>query len=170
MRLLRIVKMEKTQQLERFIEEFLPRTGEKRKYPTNSIEYIHMSINRIFVKKIDVEITEREMIDCFLTLGYNFFTKINKDATNIRIPKIEGFYEAIYEEKLKIRQTMYQDPHEIYVEVSAKQVRELKGASLVLPFDNGNPEKTVKPRAELQSRINYFFFGVKEIREEDYKR
>lgn len=69
--------MDKNQKilLENFILEFLPPTGNQRKYSGNELDYITRTLAKVFIQKFGFKLTKEEVAYCFFKLGYQIFDK-----------------------------------------------------------------------------------------------
>ncbi|MEZ7498189.1 hypothetical protein QO200_05490 [Flavobacterium sp. Arc3] len=62
--------------LENFIIEFLPPTGNKRKYSGNELDYITRTLDKVFIQNFGFNLSKEEIADCFSRLNYEIFDKI----------------------------------------------------------------------------------------------
>lgn len=151
------------EELVRFIESFLPSTGERRRYATNSLFYIHRTIDAIFMKHAGYGISERQIIDTFLELEYGFRT-ILKTGSKLKIPATDGFFEQVYDEILLVRKQIFWQPHnehDIHISVSGRTMDLLHYSQQRIPLENGNFKKTIQPRVEMNLSVKKIF-GEKE--------
>ena len=63
--------------LDNFIVEFLPKSGNERKYSTNEIDYVSKAVEWVCMKYFDFKPTPEEVLESFETLGYRFLEKKN---------------------------------------------------------------------------------------------
>ena len=123
--------------LDNFIVEFLPKSGNKRKYSTNEIDYVSKAVEWVCMKYFDFKPTPEEVLESFETLGYRFLEKKNDNGLKGELKngkKILSKYK--------------------YIDVSPILVRNLRLATKSLP-PNTKPEK-IDEILELKNRINTF--------------
>ena len=123
--------------LDNFIVEFLPKSGNERKYSTNEIDYISKAVEWVCMKYFDFKPTPEEVLESFETLGYRFLEKKNDNRLKGELKngkKILSKYK--------------------YIDVSPILVRNLRLATKSLP-PNTKPEK-IDEILELKNRINTF--------------
>jgi hypothetical protein len=143
--------------LEQFVLEFLANTGEKRRNSSNSLQTIHRSLNTVFSKNAGFELSERDVIDCFIRLNYGFSTHL-ENWSQLRIPSTIGFYEHVYEEILSNRKKFPRasiDEHIINISVRGFDVQELR-LSQGRIVETSKPEK-ISSRRQMQVKIADFF-------------
>lgn len=144
--------------LDKFVLEFLPDTGEKRKNGSNSLQCVHRSLNTVFSKNANFELSERDVIDCFLRLNYGFRTHVEK-WSYLRIPSTVGFYEQVYQKNLELRKKHPRaapDEHMINISVRGFEVEKIRLSQGRLR-ETSNHTKTIIPRIEMKMRIKKFF-------------
>ncbi|MBN8663675.1 MAG: hypothetical protein J0L83_03830 [Chitinophagales bacterium] len=136
--------------LEEFLITFLPKTGHKRKNPANEFEYIHTTLNKVFIKHLGFKLTADDVLFALETLGYNFFplkgtwdtedksVRPSKSGDLIRYGTAYSKYEASF----------------LYVEVKADTVRFLKRTTTTLP-PHTKPDKNAKTNL-LLNHIKHF--------------
>ena len=61
--------------LENFILEFLPTTGNQRKYSGNELDYITRTLDIVFLQNFGFNLKKEEIAYCFFKLGYQIFYK-----------------------------------------------------------------------------------------------
>ncbi len=123
--------------LDNFIVEFLPKSGNERKYSTNEIDYVSKAVEWVCMKYFDFKPTPEEVLESFETLGYRFLEKKNDNRLKGELKngkKILSKYK--------------------YIDVSPILVRNLRLATKSLPL-NTKPEK-IDEILELKNRINTF--------------
>lgn len=123
--------------LDSFIVEFLPKSGNERKYSTNEIDYVSKAVEWVCMKYFDFKPTPEEVLESFETLGYRFLEKKNDNRLKGELKngkKILSKYK--------------------YIDVSPILVRNLRLATKSLP-PNTKPEK-IDEILELKNRINTF--------------
>ena len=96
----------RTEDLDRFIKEFIPEGHRFRKVTQNHIDYIAKTINGVFKKysNSSVKYTEYEILTTFKKLNYKFEGEIlskdnhisNTVYVNVHTPKMRSIYNAIY--------------------------------------------------------------------------
>jgi hypothetical protein len=59
--------------LEKFLDEFLPPTENKRKHSGNEINFITNSLNRVFVGEFGFRLNNKLLLKAFKTKGYSVF-------------------------------------------------------------------------------------------------
>ena len=123
--------------LDNFIVEFLPKSGNERKYSTNEIDYVSKAVEWVCMKYFDFKPTPEEVLESFETLGYRSLEKKNDNRLKGELKngkKILSKYK--------------------YIDVSPILVRNLRLATKSLP-PNTKPEK-IDEILELKNRINTF--------------
>ena len=123
--------------LDNFIVEFLPKSGNERKYSTNEIDYVSKAVEWVCMKYFDFKPTPEEVLESFETLGYRFLEKKNDNRLKGELKngkKILSKYK--------------------YIDVSPILVRNLRLATKSLP-PNTKQEK-IDEILELKNRINTF--------------
>ena len=123
--------------LDSFIVEFLPKSGNERKYSTNEIDYVSKAVEWVCMKYFDFKPTPEEVLESFETLGYRSLEKKNDNRLKGELKngkKILSKYK--------------------YIDVSPILVRNLRLATKSLP-PNTKPEK-IDEILELKNRINTF--------------
>ena len=123
--------------LDNFIVEFLPKSGNERKYSTNEIDYVSKAVEWVCMKYFDFKPTPEEVLESFETLGYRLLEKKNDN-------RLKGHFK-----NGKKILSMFK-----YVDVSPILVRNLRLATKSLP-PNTKPEK-IDEILELKNRINTF--------------
>ena len=116
--------------LDSFIVEFLPKSGNERKYSTNEIDYVSKAVEWVCMKYFNFRPTSEEVLESFDTLGYRLLEKKNDNRFKGQLDKFK------------------------YVDVSPILVRNLRLAIKTLP-PNTKPEK-LDEISELKNRINTF--------------
>ena len=123
--------------LDNFIVEFLPKSGNERKYSTNEIDYVSKAVEWVCMKYFDFKPTPEEVLESFETLGYRFLEKKNDNRLKGELKngkKILSKYK--------------------YIDVSPILVRNLRLATKTLP-PNTKSEK-IDEILDLKNRINTF--------------
>ena len=123
--------------LNNFIVEFLPKSGNERKYSTNEFDYVSKAIEWVCMKYLDFRPTSEEILESFETLGYRLLEKKNDNRLKGQLINGKNILS-----KFK------------YVEVSPILVRNLRLATKTLP-PNSNPKK-IDEISELKTRIETF--------------
>ena len=123
--------------LDSFIVEFLPKSGNERKYSTNEIDYVGKAVEWVCMKYFDFKPTPEEVLESFETLGYRFLEKKNDNRLK---GELKNGKKIISKYK--------------YIDVSPILVRNLRLATKSLP-PNTKPEK-IDEILELKNRINTF--------------
>jgi len=147
--------------LDQFVLEFLPNTGEKRINASNSLQSVHRSLNSVFSKNAGFELSERDVIDCFIRLNFGFRTHLEK-WSQLKIPSTIGFYEHVYEEILSIRKEFPNsapDEHTINISVRGFDVQEIRLSQRSIA-ETTSPEK-VNSRRKMQIRIADFSLQIR---------
>ena len=144
--------------LQKFILKFLPSTGEKRRYPNNSLPQVHQALDTVFLSQAGFGISERDVIDALLRMNYGFRTIVNP-WSDLKLPSTIGFFEEVYQENQQLRKSYTRglEEHSIHVSVSAEDVREIYLSQKRLPIESANEEKTIDPRIQLKVEIKRFF-------------
>lgn len=144
--------------LRKFILRFLPSTGEKRRYPNNSLPQVHRALNTVFLNQAGFGLSERDVIDALLRMNYGFRT-ILKPWSDLKSPSTVGFFEQVYQENEQLRKSKARGikEHSIHTSVSAKDVRDIYLSQKRLPLESANEEKTIDPRIQLKVEIKRFF-------------
>jgi hypothetical protein len=155
--------------LDRFIRNFLPSTGEKRRYPSNSLHSVHNTLDRIFINHLGFGISERDVLDAFLRMNYGFRTHL-QIWSDLKIKSTIGFFEHVYDEIELVRKKYSRafPEHEINISVSGNDVNNLYYSQNRIPIENGNVEKTIIPRIQLKDEIKIFFNLPTDFIIEDY--
>ncbi len=140
--------------LKMLIQTFLPKTGEKRKYHSNEFNFIHITIDQLFMKYCQHGVHDQDLIDAFVDLGYACYINSMAHFSVYKIKKDEGiFLQHVYDEYRKIRfEYGIHDTHSFHFDVSAKRVGELKNSMLIVPLRDGNLEKTIIPGIQMKER------------------
>lgn len=116
--------------LDSFIVEFLPKSGNERKYPTNEIDYVSKAVEWVCMKHFGFRPTPEEVLESFESLGYQLLEKKNDNRLKGQLDKFK------------------------YVDVSTSHVKKLRLAIKKLP-PNTNLEK-INEMSELKNRIYTF--------------
>ena len=116
--------------LDSFIVEFLPKSGNERKYPTNEIDYVSKAVEWACMKHFGFRPTPEEVLESFESLGYQLLEKKNDNRLKGQLDKFK------------------------YVDVSTSHVKKLRLAIKKLP-PNTNLEK-INEMSELKNRIYTF--------------
>ena len=116
--------------LDSFIVEFLPKSGNERKYPTNEIDYVSKAVVWVCMKHFGFRPTPEEVLESFESLGYQLLEKKNDNRLKGQLDKFK------------------------YVDVSTSHVKKLRLAIKKLP-PNTNLEK-INEMSELKNRIYTF--------------
>ena len=123
--------------LDNFIVEFLPKSGNERKYSTNEIDYVSKAVEWVCMKYFGFRPTHEEVLESFETLGYRLLEKKNDN-------RLKGHFK-----NGKKILSMFK-----YVDVSPILVRNLRLATKTLP-PNTKSEK-IYEILELKNKINTF--------------
>lgn len=114
--------------LKNFIQEFLPSTGQKRRYSTNELRYIHATLDRIFKVQFGFNINPEDVLNAFIEMGYHNMTLKGEWKEDLKeiIPSKSGesVSGGIYSE--------YQAGF-IYVDVQASTVKDLRRCTIETP-------------------------------------
>ena len=116
--------------LDNFIVEFLPKSGNERKYSTNEIDYVSKAVEWVCMKHFGFRPTPEEVLESFETLGYRLLEKKNDNGLKGELNKFK------------------------YIDVSTSHVKKLRLAIKKLP-PNTNLEK-INEMSELKNRIDTF--------------
>lgn len=123
--------------LNSFVVEFLPKSGNERKYSTNEFDYVSKAIEWVCMKYLGFRPTSEEVLESFETLGYRLLEKKNDNRLKGQVINGKNILS-----KFK------------YVDVSPIPVRNLRLATKRLP-PNTNPKK-IDEISELKTRIEIF--------------
>ncbi len=123
--------------LDSFVVEFLPKSGNERKYSTNEFDYVSKAIEWVCMKYLGFRPTSEEVLESFETLGYRLLEKKNDNRLKGQVINGKNILS-----KFK------------YVDVSPILVRNLRLATKTLP-PNTNPKK-IDEISELKNRIEIF--------------
>lgn len=123
--------------LNNFVVEFLPKSGNERKYSTNEFDYVSKAIEWVCMKYLGFRPTSEEVLESFETLGYRLLEKKNDNRLKGQVINGKNILS-----KFK------------YVDVSPIPVRNLRLATKRLP-PNTNPKK-IDEISELKTRIEIF--------------
>lgn len=146
-----------------FLEQFLPKTGEKRRYPGNSIESVHKSINAVLKKKSDFQISLVELFEVLKSKGYSFV--LVQGEKNAKVFK--GDPELVFQEHVESLKKWNWSEYSIHVDISASICNEIRKCGKPIFFHpEGNSEKE-NQRIEFRKHINDFFYGSGQLLEED---
>jgi len=140
--------------LEKFIQRYLPNSGQRRIFGMNNLVTIHTAVDGLFLKELNYGIRERDLIDTFERMGYIFRTTLEK-WSEIKTPSTDGFYEEVHEEILEARKTKHLTEHNIHISVFADDVRDIIHALQRLPFETGKDE-TIEYRIRKKSELSHF--------------
>lgn len=136
--------------LQEFIKTFLPKTGVKRKSSGNELDYLHSTLDRVFIQHFGFNLNEDDVLVAFENLDYQIFSlngawdaenktvKPSKTGDLIRGGKGYSNFTASY----------------MYLDVKADTVRFLRKATATLP-PNTNLDKYAKATL-LLDEIRYF--------------
>lgn len=116
--------------LHNFIVEFLPKSGNERKYSTNEIDYVSKAVEWVCMKHFGFRPTPEEVLESFETLGYRLLEKKNDNRLKGELNKFK------------------------YIDVSTSHVKKLRLAIKKLP-PNTNFEK-INEMSELKNKIDTF--------------
>lgn len=123
--------------LNNFVVEFLPKSGNERKYSTNEFDYVSKAIEWVCMNYLGFRPTSEEVLESFETLGYRLLEKKNDNRLKGQVINGKNILS-----KFK------------YVDVSPIPVRNLRLATKTLP-SNTNPKK-IDEISELKTRIEIF--------------
>ncbi len=123
--------------LNNFVVEFLPKSGNERKYSTNEFDYVSKAIEWVCMKYLGFRPTSEEVLESFETLGYRLLEKKNDNRLKGQVINGKNILS-----KFK------------YVDVSPILVRNLRLATKTLP-PNTNPKK-IDEISELKTQIGIF--------------
>lgn len=123
--------------LTNFVVEFLPKSGNERKYSTNEFDYVSKAIEWVCMKYLGFRPTPEEVLECFETLGYRLLEK--KNDNRLKGQLING---KNIPSKFK------------YVDVGPILVRNLRLTTKTLP-PNTNPKK-LDEISDLRNQIECF--------------
>jgi len=142
--------------LKRFITVFLPQRGNKRKGTKNEIEYIGKTIDRIFSKYFNFNVSMKHILDAFEELEYPIFPKKSvRDGVEIFFIKSEkGIYNK-FDNVYKAYGAEF-----IYVDIEPHIVGQLHLVTYGLP-PNTSKEK-LNEKEEMIKRINLFKQTIKD--------
>lgn len=136
--------------LKKFIREFLPKNRFKGKYSHNEFRYVRATIEKIFARYGNIEVTEAEFAQCLSEEGYRFYAE-EKPFGRIKTAgkrktgngdRKDAFWD-------------YGEDAFLFVGVSSHAVFELRKAanSMALQKDKARIEQLVA----LRKRIKRFF-------------
>lgn len=143
--------------LKKFILNFLPKRGNKRKGEKNEMEFISSTIGRIFSKYFNCNLSSRHILNAFEELGYDIFLKKSvwdpekkelkpsKNWDHIRFDGIYADYKAAF----------------IYIDIEPLLVGQLSMVTSGLP-PKRKPEKIIQ-KEELKKKIDLFNETIKLI-------
>lgn len=136
--------------LKRFIITFLPQRGNKRKGRKNEIEYIDITLDRIFNTYFNFSFTRKQLLNAFEELQYPIFLKSGKWNADKKehIPSNKGTAFRM-DEGYKDYKAAF-----IYIDLEPSIVGQLRLVTAGLP-PNTNIER-VKEKEEMLKRIHLF--------------
>lgn len=137
--------------LQGFIQTFLPPTNNKRKYTANELDYIHGTLDKLFIQKFGFNLTRQSIYEAFVSLGYETFTRNGEWNREIKevIPSKKGEVNNKMVGKYFEQEAAY-----TYFEVSADSVRNLRKSTATLPRNtNQIKSDTIE---ELKANIQTF--------------
>lgn len=123
--------------LDNFIVEFLPKSGNERKYSTNEFDYVSKAIEWVCMKYLGFRPTPEEVLESFETLGYRLLEKQNDNRLKGQLMNGKNILS-----KFK------------YVDVGPIPVRNLRLATKTLPSNTNS--KKIDEISELKTRIEIF--------------
>ena len=123
--------------LNSFVVEFLPKSGNERKYSTNEFDYVSKAIEWVCMKYLGFRPTSEEVLESFETLGYRLLEKKNDNRLKGQVINGKNILS-----KFK------------YVDVSPILVRNLRLTTKTLP-PNTNPKK-LDEISDLRNQIECF--------------
>lgn len=123
--------------LDSFVVEFLPKSGNERKYSTNEFDYVSKAIEWVCMKYLGFRPTPEEVLESFETLGYQLLEKKNDNRLKGQLINGNNILS-----KFK------------YVDVSPILVRNLRLTTKTLP-PNTNPKK-LDEISDLRNQIECF--------------
>lgn len=141
--------------LNNFIDEFLPPSGNKRKYQTNTMHSIFSSLQRIFFHHSKIELTWEEVVKAFELKGYEFFTaNMRRDDETKReyFTPNQGFKAQV---GINERNGRMKFSDAFYVNISPVRLSELRKCTVSIQ-PNANAE-TIEKRKEDQEILKAFF-------------
>jgi len=129
-----------------FIKTFLPQTGTKRKNSGNELDYIHTTLDRLFIQHFEFNLTREEILNAFQELDYFIFPlKGDWDADNKIIKPSNTGNLIDYGNGYSTYNASF-----LYIEVKAETVRYLRKATATLP-PNTNLDKYAKTTLLLEN-------------------
>lgn len=123
--------------LNSFVVEFLPKSGNERKYSTNEFDYVSKAIGWVCMKYLGFRPTSEEVLESFENLGYQLLEKKNDNRLKGQLINGKNILS-----KFK------------YVDVSPILVRNLRLTTKTLP-PNTNPKK-LDEISDLRNQIECF--------------
>jgi hypothetical protein len=133
----------------KFFSQFLPPSGNKRKYAHNEFSYVCNTIQKIFFMYAKIKISEQELLATLSDIGYNLYVSRQKAGNNKKetTTKKNG---------VNLNSFMSSEISAfIYIGISSKTVLQIRRASNSLSLQK-NPFK-IKQLLSLQAEIIMFF-------------
>lgn len=145
------------QTLLRFILEFLPPTGNKRKYAGNELEVVHGTLSKLFKKHFNFTFNFDELLQCFEELNYNIYTKQgvwDSEKKDIKPSSTGNETKILIRGNERVNTYIQNDAAYIYIDISASKVRDFSRTLLKLP-EHTNSQK-LRDQQELLREIEQF--------------
>lgn len=140
--------------LDKFIQEFLPMRGNKRKNSGNELDYVTTTLDKVFKQNFGFNLTRQIILKAFTRLGYSVFEKegiMDFDNKTFK-PATSG--------NIKYKIPGPRQPSEApftHIDISADTIRHLMKTTAQLS-ENTNSEtlhKTEKLKADIQVFIGH---------------
>lgn len=136
--------------LESFIKSFLPKRGNKRKNSGNEIDYVDMTIDKIFIKYFGFNLSRQNILDAFEKLQYDIFVKKGDYDSEMKRykPSAKGTHVRVGD-GYSGSNAMY-----VYIDIAPPIVRELSLATFN-PLPNTNADKILATQ-KMKKEIDLF--------------
>lgn len=142
--------------LEKFILEFLPNSGNNRKYNTNELSFVEQTISNVFLKLFGIKIKGDEIIKAFEELDYVIhFRKDNSMGEDVFIQKLK----IIKGKAIPISGYEENDASLIHFQVKGPDVKNLSRILKTLPPNTS--EEKLKKSNELREKLSLFALKYK---------
>ena len=139
--------------LDKFIQEFLPARGNKRKNSGNELDYVTTALDKVFKQNFGFNLTRHIVLKAFKNLGYTVFEKegnIDHDNKTFKPADIGNVKNKTVGLGLIIEAPF------TYIDISADTIRHFMKTTAQLPESTNSKtlNKTEKMKREIQQFKN----------------